>query len=108
MSSGKIILHIVTRIGILILLLGLMLLYWNFIYDPHKFCDQYQHRHTDGAMGVFFLEYLAVVFFYLAILIEIPFLKRKGKNILANLNLGFILISVFTVLGYIAFLNLNR
>ena len=104
----KNILHLGIRVGILLSLFGLLALYWNFIYDPHTLCDQYQHRHTDAGLGMFFLALFITISFYCGLLIEIPFLRRKGKKSLANVNLGFILISVFTVLGFIAFLNLNR
>ncbi|MBJ2123480.1 hypothetical protein [Flavobacterium sp. IB48] len=104
----KIISHLGIRIGILLSLFGLLVLYWNFIYDPHTLCDKYQHRHTDAGLGMFVLALFITFFFYFGLLIEIPFLRRKGNKSLANLNLVFILLSVFAVLGCIALLNLNR
>ncbi|WP_343588995.1 hypothetical protein [Flavobacterium sp.] len=90
----KVILHLGIRIGILLSLFGLLVLYWSFIYDPHSLCDQDQHRHTDAGLGMFVLALFITVFFYFGLLIEMIYLFVKKKRILAFTNLGFLVISL--------------
>ncbi|BDU24222.1 hypothetical protein ASE40_03920 [Flavobacterium sp. Root935] len=96
-NSKKIILHLVIRIGILILLLGLVFLFWHFTYDPHKLCDENGHKHVDGGLGFFIMLFLITQMFYLGLLIEMIYLFVKKQRILAFANLGFLIISLCIV-----------
>jgi len=95
----KIILHLVIRIGILILLLGLVFLFWHFTYDPHKFCDGNRHNHVDGGLGFFIMLFSITQMFYLGLLIEMIYLFVKKQRIAAFTNLGFLIISLCIVLS---------
>ncbi|EJG01040.1 hypothetical protein FF52_12296 [Flavobacterium sp. F52] len=97
-NTKKIILHLVIRIGILILLLGLVFAFWHFSFDPHKYCDETKHRHVDGGLGLFIIAFLITQMFYLGLLIEMIYLFVKKKRILAFANLGFLIISLCIVL----------
>ncbi|WP_316636048.1 hypothetical protein [uncultured Flavobacterium sp.] len=104
-NSKKIILHLVIRIGILILLLGLIFSFWYFTYDPHKYCDERQHRHFDGGLGMFVLLFLITQMFYLGLLIEMIYLFVKKNRILAFANLGFLIISLCIALVCMFLIN---
>ncbi|HEU0124742.1 hypothetical protein [Flavobacterium sp.] len=94
MDLKKIILHLAIRIGILVLLLTAVFLFWYFTYDPHKYCDETGHRHVDGGLGLFIIGFLITQMFYIGMLIEMIYLFVKKKKVLAFANLGFLIISL--------------
>ncbi|WP_433814581.1 hypothetical protein [Flavobacterium johnsoniae] len=96
-NSKKIILHLVIRIGILILLLALLFAFWYFTYDPHKFCDETGHKHVDGGLGLFIMGFIITQMFYAGMLIEMIYLFVKKQRTLAFANLGFLIISLCIV-----------
>ncbi|GEM_PF-1126404 len=93
-NSKKVILHLVIRIGILVLLLTSVFLFWYFTYDPHKYCDETGHKHVDGGLGLFIIGFLITQMFYGGMLIEMIYLFVKKNRILAFANLGFLIISL--------------
>ncbi|MDW8849597.1 hypothetical protein SD960_05785 [Flavobacterium sp. MMLR14_040] len=99
MSSKKIILHLLIRIGILILLTGSVFLFWYFTFDPHKFCDENGHKHVDGGLGMFIMIFLISQMFYLGLLVEMIYLFVKKERNLALANLGFLIISLCIALA---------
>jgi len=105
MNTKKIILHLVIRIGILVLLLSLVFLFWYFTFDPHKFCDENGHKHVDGGLGMFIMLFLITQMFYLALLIEMIYLFVKKKQNLAFANLGFLIISLCIALSLMYLIN---
>lgn len=105
MNTKKIILHLVIRIGILVLLLALLLLFWYFTYDPHKFCDKNGHKHVDGGLGMFIMLFIITQMFYLVLLIEMIYLFVKKNKILAFTNLGFLIISLCIALACMFLIN---
>ena len=96
MLLKKVILHLTMRIGILILLFGLVFLFWHFTYDPHKFCEGDEHRHVDGSLGFFIILFIITQLFYFGLLI----LFVKKNKALALANLGFLAFSLLIVLSY--------
>jgi hypothetical protein len=103
MDLKKIILHLAIRIGILVLLLTAVFLFWYFTYDPHKYCDETGHRHVDGGLGLFIIGFLITQMFYIGMLIEMIYLFVKKKKVLAFANLGFLIISL-SIAGVCTFL----
>ena len=99
MNAKKIILHLLIRIGILVLLVGSVFLLWYLTFDPHKNCDANGHRHVDGGLGMFIMAYIVVQAFYLGLLIEMIYLFVKKKQNLAFANLGFLMISLCIALA---------
>jgi len=99
MDLKKIILHLVIRIGILVLLLALVFLFWHFTYDPHKFCDENGHKHVDGGLGFFIICFIITKAFYFGLLIEMIYLFVKKQQKLAFANLGFLVVSLGIVLA---------
>lgn len=100
MLLKKVILHLTIRIGILILLFGLVFLFWHFTYDPHKFCEEDEHRHVDGGLGFFIILFIITQLFYFGLLIEMIYLFVKKNKALALANLGFLAFSLLIVLSY--------
>nr|WP_198999587.1 hypothetical protein [Flavobacterium sp. ASV13] len=97
-NTKRIISHLVIRIGILILLLGMFFLFWCFTNDPHKYCDASGHKHVDSGLGLFIVLFLITQMFYLGLLIETIYLFVKKHRNLAFANLGFLIISLCIVL----------
>ncbi|MBS7255123.1 hypothetical protein [Flavobacterium branchiicola] len=105
MSSKKILLHLVTRIGILILLFGLVFLFWYFTNDPHKHCDGNGHRHFDSGLGFFIMELMITLAFYSGLVIEMLYLFVKKQERLAFANLGFLIFSISAALACMYLIN---
>ncbi|MFH6992777.1 hypothetical protein [Flavobacterium sp. FlaQc-48] len=105
MNTKKIILHVLIRIGTLVLLIGSVFLLWYLTFDPHKNCDENGHRHVDGGLGMFIMAFLAAQMFYLGLLIEMIYLFVKKKQNLAFTNLGFLIISLCIALAFIYLIN---
>jgi hypothetical protein len=80
MDSKKIFFYILKRIAILLLLLGIVYLFWYFSYDPHKYCEGDTHRHVDGALGLFILEFVIIQLYCIGILIEMIYLFIKKRK----------------------------
>lgn len=99
MDLKKIILHLIIRIGILVLLLAAVFLFWHFTFDPHKHCEGDEHRHVDGGLGLFIIGFLITQAFYFGLLIEMIYLFVKKKKNLAFANLGFLVVSLCIVLA---------
>lgn len=99
MNTKKIILHLIIRIGILVLLIGLVFLLWYITADRHKHCNGDDHRHFDTGLGFFIMEFMAIQVFCLAMLIEMIYLFVKKKQKLAFTNLGFLIISLCIALA---------
>lgn len=89
----------------MILLLAVVFLFWYFTFDPHKFCDENGHKHVDGGLGMFIVLFLITQMFYLALLVEMIYLFVKKNRILAFANLGFLMISLCLVLGFMLITN---
>lgn len=100
MLLRKVILHLTIRIGILMLLFGLVFSFWHFTYDPHKFCEGDEHRHVDGGLGFFIILFIITQLFYCGLLIEMIYLFVKKNKALALANLGFLAFSLLIVLSY--------
>ncbi|WP_276379215.1 hypothetical protein [Flavobacterium sp. H4147] len=101
----QIILHLTIRVGILVLLLSLVYLFWYFTYDPHKYCDETGHKHVDGGLGLFIIGFLITQAFYAGMLIEMIYLFIKKQRNLAFANLGFLIISLCIALVFMFLMN---
>ncbi len=99
MNAKKIILHLLIRIGILVLLVGSVFLLWYITLDPHKHCDEFEHKHFDTGLGFFIIEFMAIQAFCLGMLIEMIYLFVKKKQNLGFTNLGFLIISLCIALA---------
>lgn len=99
MNAKKIILHLLIRIGILVLLVGSVFLLWYITLDPHKHCDEFGHKHFDTGLGFFIIEFMAIQAFCLGMLIEMIYLFVKKKQNLGFTNLGFLIISLCIALA---------
>ncbi|OXA72147.1 hypothetical protein B0A67_08765 [Flavobacterium aquidurense] len=94
MNAKKIILHLLIRIGILVLLIGSFFLLWYLTVDRHSHCHGDDHKHFDTGLGFFIIELMAIQAFCVGMLIEMIYLFVKKKQNLAFANLGFLIISV--------------
>lgn len=99
MNAKKIILHLLIRIGILVLLVGLTFLLWYFILDPPGNPDEYKPEHIDRRTGMYILAFIITQLFYLGLLIEMIYLFVKKKQNLGFANLGFLIISLCIALA---------
>lgn len=98
MDLKKIILHLVIRIGILILLLSLVFLIWYF--GPSNFSVEEGDKHDAGAIAMVIMIVLIILVFNIVLFVEmITFFVRKNK-ILAFTNLGFLMISLCIISKY--------
>ena len=99
MNTKKIILHLLIRIGILVLMVGSVFLIWYLTVDRHSHCHGDDHKHFDTGLGFFIMEFMAVVFFYFGLVIEMIYLFVKEKQNLGFANLGFLIISLCIALA---------
>ncbi len=99
MNTKKIILHLLVRIGILVLMVASVFLFWYLTVDRHSHCHGDDHKHFDTGLGFFIMAYIVVQAFYLGLLIEMIYLFVKKKQNLAFANLGFLIISLCIALA---------
>ncbi|MEP6806677.1 MAG: hypothetical protein ABI892_19275, partial [Flavobacterium sp.] len=83
MNAKKIILHLLIRIGILVILVGSTFLLWYFILNPSGNPDEYKPEHIDGDFGVFILLFIVITVFYIGLIIEMFYLFEKKEGNLA-------------------------
>lgn len=99
MNTKSIILHLLIRIGILILLIGSVFLLWYLTVDRHSHCQGDEHKHFDTGLGFFIMELMAIQAFYIGLLLEMIYLFVKKRQHLAFTNLGFLIISLCIALA---------
>lgn len=100
MNAKKIILHLLIRIGILVLLVGSTFLLWYFIIDPPVNPDEYKPQHIDGDFGAFILLFIVIIVFYIGLIIEMFYLFEKKEGNLALINLIFLMIGLCMALPF--------
>lgn len=98
MDLKKIILHLVIRIGILVLLLATVFLFWYF--GPSNFSVEEGDKHSAGAIAMVMMTVVIILIFNIVLFLEmITFFVKKNK-ILAFTNLGFLMISLYIISVY--------
>ncbi|WP_119788813.1 MULTISPECIES: hypothetical protein [Flavobacterium] len=98
MDLKKIILHLVIRIGILVLLLATVFLFWYF--GPSHFSVEEGDKHSAGAIAMVMMTVVIILIFNIVLFLEmITFFVKKNK-ILAFTNLGFLMISLYIISVY--------
>lgn len=87
MMLKKVLKYLAIRISILILSLLFMLIFLYFAIDPHKNCNELEHRHNMGSgIAMFGGSIFVVSIWFLVLFIEgIMYCIKKEKNTLSLL-----------------------
>ena len=97
-NSKKIILHLGTRIGVLVLLFSLVFLFWYF--GPSYFSVEEGDKHDAGALAMLIMICLIILIFNVVLFIEMIDLFVKKNKVLGFTNLGFLMISLYIISVY--------
>ena len=100
MNSKNTIYHLLIRIGILTLIIGVAFLFWYLTFDPHKYCDGEKHRHVDVGLGLAISILMVVSVYYIGLFVEMVYLFTKNRKNLAFTNFGILIISLLLALTF--------
>lgn len=97
MKAKPIFKYLAIRVGILILVLLIMLIILYFAIDPHKNCNEFQHRHNMG-QGIAMLVgsgFVVSIWFVILFIEGIMYCIKKEKNIIAYLLMIILVLGIF-------------
>ncbi len=102
MMIKKILKYLGIRIAILILALIVMLIFLYFAIDPHKNCNEFEHRHNMGqGMAMFGGSIFVVSIWFLVLFIEgIMYCIKKEKNTL-SFALMLLLVLIIVAMAFL-------
>ncbi len=98
MMIKKVLKYLGIRIGVLILALIVMIIFLYFAIDPHKNCNQLEHRHNMGqGMAMFIGSGFVISIWFIVLFIEgIMYCIKKEKN---TLSFALILLLVLIIVA---------
>ncbi len=99
MTTKNILRYLAIRVGILILVLLIMLIILYFAIDPHKNCNELQHRHNMGqGMSMFIGSGFVISIWFVVLIIEwIMYCIKKERNIIAYLLMIILVLGIFAL-----------
>lgn len=99
--SRQILRHLLVRLGIGILLPGIIFGWWALTYDPHKYCTGNEHRHVNGGLGAAIMMLLLTGIYLCALVVESIVLFTRKKTTAAIINLvviGIVLLAAIIMM----------
>ena len=102
MTTKIVLKYFLIRIGVLILALLMMLIFLYFAIDPHKNCNEFEHRHDMGqGMAMLVGSGFVISIWFIILFVEgIMYCIKKEKNALSFI-LMIILVLVILALVFI-------